>query len=419
MSSTVWIINPYGSLPSESWATYRSTMLAQCLAAHGYTVTQFISNFEHRSKTFRAASHEVVQADERYAIEIIPSSRYESHVSIGRIRYERTFARNFLAAVVERPRPDFVVLAEPSLFYYGILLQPLLRSRDSALILDVIDIWPELFALLIPGPLRRWAWLLLAPLYFWRKRLYRHADAVVAVARDYLEIARPLVASPDVPLEVVYWSYDDRKLDDGSSADRSVQELVARKQPGEVWALYAGTLGEHYDIPAIVNLAQSLPSALRDRVRLKFIVAGDGPLRQLCHDSVSDAFIFPGRLGPADLTLLYRHADIALSTYRGASTVAMPIKAFDYLRHGLPIVNSLGRDLGEMIRKYDIGINYDASAPASLAAAVERLACDESLRQQMAANARALAPSFSADRQYGKFVKVLETVSSQRLASTQ
>jgi glycosyltransferase involved in cell wall biosynthesis len=416
MTESVWIINPYGSLPSESWSTYRSTMLGQCLAAHGYEVTQFISNFEHRSKTFRNDAQRVITVEERYIIEAIPSVAYESHISADRVRYERTFARNLLAAIAGRPGPDFIVLAEPALFYYDILLRAGILSR-SALVLDVIDIWPELFALVLPKAVRGWSSWLLAPLFHWRKRLYRRADGVVAVARDYLDIARRLVSGPDVPAAVVYWGYDTKQVQGVPTS--AVAALVASKKPGELWAIYAGTLGENYDIPAIVRLANELPAILRGRVVLKFIVAGDGPLKELCQQNASESFVFCGRLGAADLDLLYRHADIALSTYRGESTVAMPIKAFDYLRYGLPMVNSLGRDLGEIVRTHNVGINYDPANPAALSAAVERLACDASLRQTMAANAKALAPSFSAEQQYPAFVRLLEQVSAQRRRRTQ
>jgi glycosyltransferase involved in cell wall biosynthesis len=418
MSQSVWIINPYGSLPSEAWATYRSTMLARSLAAHGYTVTQFISNFEHRSKTFRTPTSGVIAAGDRYVIEVIPSSRYDAHISLQRIRYERTFARHLVDAIGPRVRPDFVVLAEPSLFYYDVVLSPLLRHGGTALVLDVIDIWPELFTLVLPRRLRRFSDFLLAPLYAWRRRLYRRADGVAAVAGNYLEIAGRLVRGPEIPLEVVYWGYDDSE-DTGRGVQPSIEELVARKQPDEVWALYAGTLGENYDIPAIVDLADRLSADATVGVKLKFLVAGDGPQKQLCLDHVSDTFLFLGRLGRADLTCLYRHSDIALSTYRGDSTVSMPIKAFDYLRYGLPIVNSLSGDIGALIRSHDIGVNYDASSNSSLAEAVIRLARDQALRRRMSANALALAGVFSADQQYRKFVRLLETVAAQRRARTQ
>ena len=416
MDRSVWIINPYGSLPGESWSTYRSTMLAECLAGHGYTVTQFISNFEHRSKTFRAGTRQVA-AGRLYTIEIVPSTRYDSHISVDRVRYERAFARNLLARVAGTARPQFVILAEPSLFYYDIVLRGILGDAKVALVLDVIDLWPELFELALPAFVRPFSGVLLSPLYYWRQRLYRRADAVVAVARDYLELAAKLVGRPDVPLDVVYWSFEEGSDLSATSSDatRRVRDLAAGKRAGEVWAVYAGTLGENYDIRAIVELSRQ-PSAGTPRV--KFIVAGDGPLADLCRASASDRFVFLGRLAPGELRELYQHVDIALSTYRGESTVAMPIKAFDYLRFGLPMVNSLGRDLGALVHEHRIGLNYDPRDPASLCRAVERLAVDEALRREMGENARRLAAAFTPERQYRKFLEVLEAV-AQRRASTQ
>ena len=172
-NNKVWIINPYGSLPSESWATYRSTMLAESLAASGYTVTQFISNFEHRSKTFRSKTFETLQISSNYFISIVPSSAYSAHMSISRIQYERTFATNLLKEVATIDQPYFIVLAEPALFYYNILLRPLIIKSKCILILDIIDIWPELFELAIPKRFRAFSSLLLAPLYYWRKRLHQ------------------------------------------------------------------------------------------------------------------------------------------------------------------------------------------------------------------------------------------------------
>ena len=420
MAGTVWIVNPYGTLPGEAWATYRSTLLGERLAARGYSVTQFLSNFEHRSKTFRPPAPGGIQIAPGYRIELIPSTAYERHISVARVRYERAYARHLLTATHKRARPDFIVLAEPSLFYYDLLLRPLLRTRRVALVLDIIDIWPELFALVIPPRLRPLSGPLLAPFHGWRRRLFRHADAVVAVARDYLEIAAALVDPARVPLEVVYWSFDERKDAEpasGAAHDRLTQ-LIAAKAPGDVWAVYAGTLGDNYDIPAVLALGGRLPSALRPRVNLKVLVAGDGPLAGMCREHAGPDLEFLGRLAGADLAALYRHTDIALSTYRGESTVAMPIKAFDHLRFGLPMVNSLGRDLGRLVTEHEIGINYEPGSAASLAAAVERLAGEAPLRRRMAARAAALAPAFAPERQYGKFADLLDRLAHRR-ASTQ
>ncbi|MEO6212477.1 MAG: glycosyltransferase family 4 protein [Vicinamibacterales bacterium] len=410
---TVWIINPYGTLPLESWATYRSTMLADSLVQHGYEVRQFISNFEHRGKTFRTATDDLTAVSEGYHIHIIPSTAYESHVSFRRIAYERTFARNLLQAARGLPPPGFIVLAEPALFYYDILLEPLLRRRGTLLILDIIDIWPELFELVLPRFLGALSRILLGPLYWWRARLYKHADAIVAVARDYLDSARRMAVRPDALFEVVYWSYDiDRE--DSSPPTGVVRDLVDRKARDEVWAVYAGTLGENYDIASLLDVARRLPRDLQDTVRVRFIIAGDGPMKDLCRHSASDSLVFAGRLRAPEMKLLYSHADIGLCTYKGQSTVAMPIKAFDCLRYGLPIVNSLGRDLGELVRVHELGINYDPYTADGLYRAVERLASDAALRDRCATNARKIAPEFSSRAQYPKFAALLNRLSQVR-----
>jgi glycosyltransferase involved in cell wall biosynthesis len=412
MRRTVWIVNPYGTLPSEAWSTYRSTMLGERLAARGYSVTQFLSNFEHRGKTFRPDAPEGIDVAAGYRIELVPSTRYDRHISTGRVRYERTYARNLLAATAARDRPDFVVLAEPSLFYYDILLQPLLLQTRSGLVLDIIDIWPELFALVLPAVARRWAPTLLAPLYWWRKRLFRRADAVVAVAEDYIQMASRIVDPARVPLEVVYWSYDDQQV--AGRATGPLAAMVEAKRPGEVWAVYAGTLGDNYDIPAILELGRTLPVALRPELQLKVLIAGDGPLAATCRAASTRDLCFLGRLAGPELTAVLRAADIALQTYRGESTVAMPIKAFDYLRYGLPIVNSLGRDIGRLVRDREVGLNYEAGHWPSLAAAVGRLARDPALRARMSLNARRLAEEFAPDKQYGRFADVLDRLPRRR-----
>jgi glycosyltransferase involved in cell wall biosynthesis len=408
---TVWIINPYGSLPSESWATYRSTMLAECLARHGYDVTQFISNFEHRSKTFRSPGHDVRQVNPHYRIHIVPSSRYDAHISVARVRYERTFARNVLSAAAAEPRPDFIVLAEPALCYYDILLRPLIRDGKSALVIDIIDIWPELFELVVPRSLRALSGVLLAPLYYWRQRLYRYPKAVVAVAEDYLNLARRLATQPGVVFETVYWGYDDKAAAENVADDGRVSALAASKPADEAWIVYAGTLGENYDIGAIIEAAARLSRSLDGRARFKVLIAGDGPLKSRCESIANPNVVFLGRLGASALRRLYPQCDVALSTYKGESTVAMPIKAFDYLFHGLPIVNSLGRDIGALVRDRHVGLNYVAGSPASLGEAIERLVLDRPLREQCAQNAAALAIEFSAERQYAKFVDVLRRIS--------
>jgi hypothetical protein len=49
----VWIINPYGSLPSEGWRSTRTVLLARTLVECGFNVTWFLSAFSHIAKRTR------------------------------------------------------------------------------------------------------------------------------------------------------------------------------------------------------------------------------------------------------------------------------------------------------------------------------------------------------------------------------
>lgn len=96
----VWIINPYGTLPDESWRTYRSTMIANALVKAGHSVVQFISNFEHRSKRYRFDKYTVRNFGPGYTVHVIPTSSYRSHISLARIKYERSFAKGVSKASI-------------------------------------------------------------------------------------------------------------------------------------------------------------------------------------------------------------------------------------------------------------------------------------------------------------------------------
>lgn len=92
----------------------------------------------------------------------------------------------------------------------------------------------------------------------------------------------------------------------------------------------------------------------------------------------------------------------------------MPVKAFDYLNAGLPIINSLGRDLGELIKNHRIGLQYIAEDPESMLQSIRYLAEDKSALNLMKSNVRALASSFYSTDHYEKFVLIAEQILEQQ-----
>jgi glycosyltransferase involved in cell wall biosynthesis len=403
----IWIINPYGNIPGEDWRTYRTTLIANAFAAEGHQVVSWVSNIQHRSKELRATSWKDVQVNDHYLIKIVPSVPYQKHISWARIQYERTYARNlkqYVQAQSTLAQPDLIILGEPALFISDIILD-VVKLQKCPLIVDVLDLWPELFSILLPKKLSFLARLIFAPLYYKRKKLFQKADGLMAVAKDYLALAQR--DHPQAPSAVVYCGLElnEIKVDPGDKFENKIlQQLI--KMPNQIWVVYAGTLGPNYDIQTIVACAKLLAV---QAPHVQFIIAGDGELRNLVNQPQAN-LVYVGSLSSKDVTLLYQQCDIGLSSYVDGSTVSMPLKAYDYFAAGLPLVNSLHRDLGNFVAERNVGLQYEAEDPAAMAAAIMQLANDENLRKKMRINALSLADDFDAKIQYEKVLRLAEKV---------
>jgi ribosomal protein S18 acetylase RimI-like enzyme len=192
--------------------------------------------------------------------------------------------------------------------------------------------------------------------------------------------------------------------------------LLQEKGPGEVWAVFAGTLGQNYDVETLLRAS----ALLGERApQVKIVIAGEGPLlprvRQFVRDHASHNVIYIGKIPPETLPGLYAKCDIGLCAYRPGSTVALPDKAHDYMAAGLPMVSSLKGELERLLQTRRIGIQYAAGDARSLAASLELLAGDGSLRRQLAENSYECAAQFDRRIQYSQFVAVVEKTRGKRV----
>jgi glycosyltransferase involved in cell wall biosynthesis len=400
----VWIINPYGSLPDEAWQEYRSSMLSRALARAGHRAVWWISNFEHRSKTFRSPTWQRRELDDGTSVIVVPTTAYHGHISLPRISSEREFAKRLVEQATRESRPDVVVLAEPALFY-GPPVVRWCRKTGVRLVVDVLDLWPELFSVVLPRPLRRLERLAFAPLYARRRRLLRAADGIVGVCRDYLAPATG--AGATCPTDVCYLGVPPVRP--GDAQPGSAIALPA-KPAGETWFVYAGTFGEAYDLGTV---ADAVRRVLSSGARCRFVFAGAGPLRptvEALSASHPGAVHFIGTVSPGVLRQVYEACDAGICSYSPGSTVAMPVKLFDYIGAGLPVLNSLTSECGSLVDSSGCGVNYVAGDPGSLAAAMQWCVNSPSKLTECAMASRRLAEQFGADAQHDRFVRFIERV---------
>jgi glycosyltransferase involved in cell wall biosynthesis len=178
-----------------------------------------------------------------------------------------------------------------------------------------------------------------------------------------------------------------------------------KKNSGEVWAIYAGTLGMNYDLDTLLTAAATLKDVVPN---LRIIIVGSGPRKERLLLRIQNEqlvnVMFLGSKTPEEISELYRICDLGIMGYSGDSTVAFPIKFFDYMAAGLPVLSSVPGELAGLLRERSIGIQYQAENADSLAKQMAILVHNEGFRALMALRCRAAAAEFDSVIQYDRFV---------------
>jgi len=378
-------------------------MLARALADAGNDVTWWLSNFEHRSKTFRRSGfltgEFVTDAIQIYSV---PSCAYTNNISLSRVKYELIFGRNFEKYAHSLTQPDVIVLADPSLFYSS----PVVRYADKVgakIVLDILDLWPEQFHVALPGFLKSLGGLIFFPLYQRRQRLVNRADGVVGVTKDHLKAVNPKAGTPTL---VAYLGLDYAKFVSDSSRDPPI-ELRRFVQNSDLVVIYAGTLGQAYDIGSVMQAAENVSQTNN---RVKFIFAGDGPYKQKIQslsDKYSSNILFVGKVPSEDLPAIYKLCHVGICSYGKYSTVTMPVKLYDYLAGQLYVAYSINGEIDQLLTDNSCGTRYTPESPDELSRLILDLVDNKNYKFSKI-KSDGLARSFDEGAQHRNFAKFIE-----------
>lgn len=406
-----WLVYPYGTLPTEGWLEYRSFKLARELIGRGFEVTIWISKFEHRKKKFRENGVFKKNSEIHNNLKIIglDGPGYKKNISFARIMHENQFGKRFYKEAINYDEPDVIIIGDPSLFFSKYVTR-YLNNRSSKLIVDILDLWPELFKVALPKLISKYHKYIFYVLYQRRKKLIELSDGVVGCTIDYLRRAN---VPKDKPQAVSYLGIDTDVFlapTIGSQSD-NVREFT---KDADLAVIFAGTYGSAYDIDAIFK---AINLSVKRNENIKFVFIGEGiysneinRYQGLFPDTVLKLKSVP----LSELVDIYSNFDIGLCTYSKNSTVSMPTKFYDNLGAGLITITSLNGEISSLIKKHDIGLIYEAGNYISLFEVLDKLKNDKKLLLQLKNNIRLASHDFSAINQYKVFANFIEKITSQK-----
>ena len=143
-------------------------------------------------------------------------------------------------------------------------------------------------------------------------------------------------------------------------------------------------------------LIKSAPSILKIFPNTKFLIVGNGPIKEELISMVekmgiSANFIFTGTVPYEQIPLFINMADLCVAPFIRARNERMglsPIKIYEYLACGKPVVASDIKGIGDLLRNSNAGIAVTPEDPVELANAIIKLLKNEKLRKQMGKNGR-------------------------------
>jgi glycosyltransferase involved in cell wall biosynthesis len=413
LSVKIWIATIYEPLPFRGIGTrpQRCGMLASELIARGHDVELWTSNFEHIRHVHLCDGSRFVREEEHFGIQFIHGCGYARDRSPKRWIHNRQMASEFgRLATARQERPDLIFAPIPSLELAEATVR-FGRENNIPVVVDIRDLWPDVYLHLLPAWARRFARPLLVGEYRRLGATLRSATAISAVSETYLEWGLRHSGRPKtVGDQVFYLGFPKQSsLSSGRGTPLPQAEMAARFgiQEGEFVATFVGSFSHFLDVPTILRAAR----LLIEEKTVRFIVAGTGDNLDDLTRRASDLpnVEMPGWLELDSVLAALKLSNLGLAAYSKNALMSLPNKPFEYMAAGLPLLSSLRGEMERIIEDNNIGRTYEGGNERSLAEHVKWFADHRKEAKEMGSRALGLFErTFSSDHIYSEMAKHLE-----------
>jgi glycosyltransferase involved in cell wall biosynthesis len=229
-----------------------------------------------------------------------------------------------------------------------------------------------------------------------------NAALIVTISRYSLEKIQAHYGIEKSKVRIVPNGVDTEKF-------KPMDGLVVRQQFGlgnEPCVLFVGSLIPRKGLPFLVEAAKKI---VKENAETKFLIVGDGPLRNQLAASLEAAnlsgnFKFLGNLKEDALPAVYNCADVFVlpSIQEGQGIVLLEAQA-----SGKPVVAFDVGGVNEAVQNKETGLLVNRGSNGELADALLKLLSDNTLREKMGTNGRRfVTENFTWDTCAQKMLKV-------------
>ncbi|HBS51473.1 MAG TPA: hypothetical protein DEA62_00540, partial [Coxiellaceae bacterium] len=272
----IWLLKDGELLPTDGKDVrlLRMGLLANELSRRGHQVIWWTSTLNHFKKEFRVACDKDMRVDSNYLVKLLHGPGYQKNISFQRIFHNRVIAKRFLQAAQEEERPDIVLASLPTI-EFALAATQYGKQYNVPVILDLRDMWPDIFVDIMPKFLRIFARIALEWQFHAMYDACKNATALFGISQGFLNWGLQYAARERGLFDAVYpLAYPDTLL------DRSVVDELSQfwrqqgiyKNKNDFILVYAGSLVSSHRINSVIETVKFLGNDV------KLVIAGQGPL---------------------------------------------------------------------------------------------------------------------------------------------
>ena len=417
----IWIVTVGEPLPDKklNQRLLRTGILVEHLVQQQHNVIWWTSTFDHWKKTHRYTKYTEILVKDRLRLHLLHGSGYHKNVSFKRLWDHYLLSRSFKKHAENQTRPDLIVSSFPTIELSHEVVK-FGKKHGIPTLLDIRDLWPDIFLNVSYSFLKPIIRTVLAPLFWQAKQALTHCSGLMAVSDGYLEWGLNVSNRRQNNFDAVFpLCYKDEVCSE-DDIEKAGQQLVNNGcdvSKEIIW--FVGSFGDTYDLSTIILAARMATQQGWHSPLFVFSGSGDNDARWRKEASGLSNVIFTGWVDTPHSRFLMRHAKIGLLAYAPGAPQGLPNKLYEYLYAGLPILSSLQREMPEFLKRHQCGMTYAAGDAVGFLETMRTLMDDEATCSSMARNARRLYEEklsanvvFPSMTRY--FQKVVKEISDQQ-----
>lgn len=308
----------------------RQTILTNFLAQKKYNVKYYSNRFNHFTKKNRRFNGKR-KGNIEYIL--ISSIGYQKNVSLRRIIDHILLSFKLFYLLMKNPS-DLIVCAFPTLSNV-IACHFVSKLKKIKLIIDVRDLWPEIFEKYFKKDL---IIKIIIKLNYKLRKIIFQDHKIISISRSYAnKIKKSINYKDKIPIFPL-----------GSIDYNDKLKKKKNNKSNNIVFWFLGSMGKTYDLENLINTTNNIHSK-----NIKFIISGDGAsLKNLKKKSTNKNVIFTGWCDLDKISYYGSIADVGLMPYTSFSTQDLPNKIFDYFSFSLPVLTNIRHgDCPKIIKK--------------------------------------------------------------------